>query len=515
MTNNNIALIGKDFITLDPDYSDIGGIIVEYGRITFMGTKGKIKKTAQEKNIPILDCTGKTVIPGFHDCHVHVLGTGLDATGIDLYQCKSISDVLDILSDALKSKGKDWLHGIRLDESRLKEQRPPTISELDNLSTDRGIFLADRGLHYTQVNSLVYREAGIKDSLHGVKKDISGKANGRLQGQANKKVRNYFHNQLSRDKRIQAINAAVTQAIRKGVTTIHGMEGGTLFSDMDIPVFKEIMPELPLDIVIYWDTMDLDLINAEGFDKMGTDMFIDGSIGSRTAAFDQPYADAPETCGILYNKTQDITNLIVSAHKMNIQCGFHSIGQAGIRQSLDALEKALDIYPVTDHRYRIEHFGFPDQVDIKRAAELGVIISTQPAFTYLRGGPGSVYNHRLGDKRERKGYNLRAYLDAGNILAGGSDSGVTPIDPLLGIHSAVNPPYPETAANPLEALKMFTCNGAWAAFEEKIKGTISPGKLGDFTITDDNPLSCPCEQIRDIKIAYTIKDGKIIYESGE
>ncbi len=125
---------------------------------------------------------------------------------------------------------------------------------------------------------------------------------------------------------------------------------------------------------------------------------MDGSIGSHTAAFEEPYVDAPQTRGILYFDDEWITECITKAHKNGLQSGFHTIGQSAIKQALNCLERSLEIYPVDDHRFRIEHFGFPDKTDIERAGVLGVVISTQPAFTYLRGGPDSVYCERWGER---------------------------------------------------------------------------------------------------------------------
>ena len=156
--------------------------------------------------------------------------------------------------------------------------------------------------------------------------------------------------------------------------------------------------------------------------------------------------------------------------------------------------------------------AFPEDRDIRRAADLGAVISTQPAFTYLRGGPDSVYSERLGEERNRRAYPIRDFIDAGIIVNGGSDSNVTPINPLLGIHAAVNPPYRQNAISVLEALRLFTIDGAFTAREEKIRGSLIPGKAGDITVLDQNPLDVSPETIKDIGVAMTIYRGKIVYK---
>lgn len=210
-----------------------------------------------------------------------------------------------------------------------------------------------------------------------------------------------------------------------------------------------------------------------------------------------------------------MTEFIENALKNHIQCGFHAIGQKAIRQCIDCYEEAWKKYPWEDARFRIEHFGFCDDRDIERAAKNHIIISTQPAFSYLRGGPGSVYQIRTGQERERKAYPNRKFVEAGICVAGGSDSNVTPMDPILGIHAAVNHPYPEHRVSVYEALRMFTIDGAYSAFEEKKKGSIEKGKMGDFTILSESPYKVPAEQIEEIAVEMTIKEGKIVYQKEE
>ena len=180
---------------------------------------------------------------------------------------------------------------------------------------------------------------------------------------------------------------------------------------------------------------------------------------------------------------------------------------------LDCYEAAYRKAPWEDARFRIEHFGFCDDRDIERAATNKIIISTQPSFSYLRGGPGSVYQIRTGEERERKAYPNRKFLDAGVVLAGGSDSNVTPMNTLLGIHAAVNHPYPEHRITVKQALQMFTIDAAYSAFEEKKKGSVEAGKLGDLTILSESPYDTSPEEIKNIKVLMTIKEGKIVYQA--
>lgn len=251
---NNLALIRTDIITMDEKQPHCEAVLIENGRITHTGRSADIKRLADARHIPCTDLNGKTAVPGLHDCHVHVMGTGLNAVGIDLYDCPSISGVLDKIQNALKDGGTDWIYGTRLDESRLTEKRPPTAAELDRVSPDRGVYLVDRGLHYTLVNTAAFNEIGFSGKEHGLMRDSGGQITSRLHDKANAKARSYFYEKMSDAQRAAMLDSTAQEAVKKGITTLHAMEGGDMFSDKDIPVFLEKQKHFPLDMRLYWDT---------------------------------------------------------------------------------------------------------------------------------------------------------------------------------------------------------------------------------------------------------------------
>lgn len=509
---NNLALTCAEIITMDEQNPFCDAVLIENGKITAAGRSEDIKHLAEERRIPCTDLKGKTVVPGLHDCHVHVMGTGLNAIGVDLYDCTSVADTLDKIEAAARDGGDGWVYCTRLDESRLAEKRPPTAAEIDAVVPDRGVYIVDRGLHYTLVNTLAFNEIGFDGTEHGLVRDAAGRVTGRLHDKANGKARSYFYEKMTDQQRAGMLDYTASEAVKKGITTLHAMEGGDMFSDKDVPVFLEHQSRFPLDMRLYWDTENVQNILDHHLPAVGTDLLLDGSIGSRTAAFMNPYTDAPDTCGEIYFTEDFVVNHITRAHQNHLQAGFHAIGQRAITFVLDCLEKSLAVCPCADHRFRIEHFGFPDARDIDRAARLGVVISTQPSFSYLRGGPGSVYNLRLGDERERRGYPLATFVKAGIPVGGGSDSGVTPMDPVLGLHAAVNQAYPENSVDIQTALRMFTLDAAYCAFEDDQKGSIVPGKLGDLTVLSENPYTAASDKIKDIEVCMTVKNGKTVYQ---
>ncbi len=508
-----LGLINGKVISMDSRLSMHEAILLEGETIAHVGDSETVKRLCAERNGQITDLAGKAVLPGFHDCHVHMMGTGLNASGIELYNCTSVDEVLDIVREEARRVGPDkWVFCNRLDESRLAEKRPPTLAELDKAAPENPVYIGDRGWHYTLVNSRAFRMIGLSPDTPGVRKDEAGEINGRLHEAANGISQAAFLDLLDESDIEAMMLVTANRAASKGVTTLDAVEGGVLLSNTYLPTFKKVMGRMPVDVVLWWSDDDINKILEAGLPRQGKDILLDGSIGSRTAAFSEPYSDAPDTKGLLYYPDDKVEAMIEAAHVNNIQIAFHAIGELAIIQALNAFEKVFRRHPGGDHRHSIEHWGFAPHWAVEKTAELGLVISTQPSFMFLRGGPDTVYRSRLGEARERRGYPLREFLDAGIVVTGGSDSDVTPIDPLLGIHAAVNQPYPESSVTVVEALKMFTSDGAWGNREEAIKGSLEEGKQADLVILSDSPLVVPATGLKDISVLATMKKGVVTYQ---
>jgi len=234
---NKLALINGVGITMDENNPECQGIYIKDGIIEAIGSTATISKMADGEMAQVIDLQGKIFLPGLHDCHVHMMNTGLSAIGIDLYPCRSIEAVLQTLESEQMLNRKEWIYGYGLDESRLAEKRPPTARELDTVFKERPVYLADRGLHYTQVNTAAMEVMGFSGSEEGLIKDEKGSLTGRLQNKAHGHARKFFFDKMTEEQRETAIRHTADLAVKAGVTTIHAMEGGELSSDDDIPVF--------------------------------------------------------------------------------------------------------------------------------------------------------------------------------------------------------------------------------------------------------------------------------------
>ncbi len=506
----NIALINGNVIPMD-GRKRFSAVLAVDGKIAAVGSDAEILEAAKEAGVDAIDLNGATVLPGFHDCHAHLSMTGCNAQGINMYDAKDIPEMIERLKEADATWPKDrWLFGKRLDEALLSEKRPPTMEELDMF--DRPVYISDRGGHYVVVNRAAYDALGITDDVVGVRKDENGKPNGRLQDDANKIARAGFP--WTEEQILEAMKWTANEALKKGITTIHAQEGATE-DDPAVRLLAEHKDEFPVDLLVFWFMMpENDSELAKKIGNLGGDVLLDGSIGSRTAAFFDNYCDGDGN-GYLNYDVDRVNDFVEAGVMQDLGMSFHVIGERAAWTALNAYERALELHPEKKGKakLRLEHFGWQIESDFARAAAMDVRISTQPAFTYLRGGAGSVYRSRLGEEREKRGYPLRQMLDAGLCVGGGSDSDISPMDALLGIHAAVNPPYPENAVTPYEAVRMYTSEGAKSGWEDDYKGKLIAGMQADMVVLDADPMTVNPQTIKDITVKGTIRKGDLVYNN--
>jgi predicted amidohydrolase YtcJ len=435
-------------------------------------------------------------------------------SSIDFSACRSIDEVLQLLREhAASGQGGRWIVGKGLDEFDLKEKRPPSAQELDRVCNSSPAFIEDRGYHYVLVNSLAFSRLGISPEARGVRKSPDGKAiSGQLMEEVTGDARRMLLSLMDDSQKRDVLLNGASYAASCGITTLHAIEGGPTTSDGEIPLVFELKDQLPVRVKVYWCTTEVGAVVDRGEKAFGGDILLDGNLGSRTAALVEPYADEPSYAGELYFSQEEVNDLVAAAVKAGLQIGFHAIGDRAIEQALVAFEKAASGRPALERPFRLDHFGIPTPDQVRRAATLGVVIATQPPFPFRRSRPGGVYESRLGTARVKRAYPLRELLDAGLLVAGGSDSSVMPADYMLGVHSAVNHPFPDQRLTREEALQLYTHNGACMGFEESEKGALEIGKLGDVVVLGKDPLGAPEAEIKDIPVDLTIKGGEVVYD---
>ena len=456
-----------------------------------------------------LDAGGRVVLPGFVDAHTHLLTLGASLVHADLSAAESPAEAVELLRErADELDDGEWVLGYGYDESTWDESRYLTRDDLAGVSALSPVVAFREDMHVASVNDVVLNRL-----LHAMPDaDVvteGGEPTGVLVEGAVDPVYDIVEPDAAEARDLLA--AAQRHANERGVTGVHDMvrqstAPGT-YRAMDLD------GDLTLRVRLnYWADRLASLIDAGLRTNHGSGMvrvgaiksFTDGSIGGRTAKLSSPYADDRGETGRWVLDPDGIDALVSRADDAGFQVAFHAIGDA-------AVDAVLDAYAGTDApgaaRHRIEHCELASDEAIERIADLGVVASVQPNF-HKWGREGGLYDARLGDRRTDAN-RFGAYGAAGVPLAFGSDC--MPIDPLFGVHQAVNAPTDEQSVGVTEALRAYTFGAAYAGFDEERLGTLEPGKRADFVLLDGSPWERPGD-IAGIDVALTAVDGDVVYD---
>ncbi len=482
-----------------------GGKVEDYGRGEPPACGGQIHES--------LDLQGAFATAGFFDSHVHLVQSGIDAMSLKLNQAESIGDLLELVRNYAKTVAPGSLiRGIGFDEAKSAEGRMPTRYELDYCAPNNPVWINRLEYHVSVVNTLALGMLNIPFNISGLQRNRKNLPDGVLTGAANAFARKKILQNIDDKVRRHGVAKVLQQALSRGVTTINAMEGGYNFCEEDFRYVYEHQQGMPIDVEVFCQTLDVDKAKAMGLTRIGGDIFVDGSFGSRTAALFEPYIDAPGVSGTMYFRDEEIDDFIIASHGAGLQISLHAIGDRAIQQVVNGYEKVLKGQE-NNQRHRIEHFELATDDQIKRVAQLGIITSMQPAYELAWGFPGEMYEQRLGPDRYRRTNRFRFLLDQGIVVAGGSDSDITPIDPLLGIHAAVNHPKYKYRVTPREAVDMFTYNAAYALGQERSKGSLDRGKLADIVVLAQSPYKVAPQELSKLRVLYTIKNGNLVYDA--
>lgn len=494
--------------TMDSVHPQADALVIRRGRITAIGEFADLEPLA--RGAKRLDVGGATILPGFIDSHVHFWRTGLMEQMLDLREATSIAQVLRVIGEGATVVSREYLLMARgFHDTKMRENRYPTLAELDSVAPDHVLYVLHNNGHSCVVNSSALRFLDLPPDTEGVETDpATREPSGVLRGKVAFQVQARLL--TLRDPTVGARCLGITSelAVRAGVTTAHCLEGGRLEGDPDVADFRDHQAELPLNTLLYYQITDVERIEALGLPRIGGCVLIDGSPAAHTGALFEPYSDRPDTMGPTFWTQDELDDWVWRAHSRGLQIVVHATSERAIDQMLTAYERALVRMPRQDHRHRIDHFYFPRLDDLPRAAALGVCGGVQPAFE-----PSfrDMYLQRLGPERVKRIHPYRSLLDAGVRVGGGSDSFVTPIDPIAGIHAAVNQLNRGQRVTAREAVRMFTYENAYLGFEEAETGTLTVGKRGDLVVLSDDPLTTDPEGIGEISVHGTVVRGELVF----
>lgn len=459
-----------------------------------------------------IDLNQKLVLPGFCDCHAHFVQTAIKEISVDLNGSKNYQEI--------KSRIEAWvekhprtsiIRAFGLEISDLEEGCYPNRKTLDKFTKDYAIWINSRDFHCSMLNTRAFHELKVPLIMDGVEYDDNNIPTGIIYGKVNALTRKKIIQSFTSAERYNSIIELSQNIVKKGVTSIHIMEGGYEFYEHDAEDMYKYKEDLPIDVKLFYSTMDFKKIEKMKLDRIGGDIFLDGSFSSKSAAIEENYELYDEN-GDLYFTQDEVNEFILKSYEKNLNTTLHAVGDRALEQLLNAHEYAQRKFPNSNLRHRVEHVELSSESQRIRSKELGLIFSMQPSYEYFYGGIGRMYQHRLGD-RYKLTNQFRQILDKGIIICGGSDSDLTPIDPIIGIHSAVNHPVEENRITVEEAVKMFTFNAAYSVKEENLKGSIEIGKLGDLVVLDTDIFEINPELIIRSQVLGTIKNGCILYKN--
>lgn len=508
----NKVIINANVITMNPNMPQAEAIAIKGDKIVAVGTNEEVFN--KMPGCEVLDAKGMTVLPGFIDNHVHFLQTGYSIISLNLVEYDDWTQVVDAVAHEAKNQPKgSMIMGYGYDDHLFPDYQTPNRWDLDRAAPHHMVWLNRVDFHSSIVNSNTLKALNLPSETEGIEVDEQGIPVGILRAEADVMARKLSSSLISDDFKHLSVQKASQEALAGGITTVVAMEGDVSYGKEDVKFLLKNKHRSKTRLEIFYETLNIDQVLDLGLPRIGGCVFLDGSIGSWTAAVSEPYHDHedPAWRGLLYLDQEYLNEFILRAHKEGLQITMHAIGDRAIEQLLSAYKHAFDKFPVKNHRHRIEHFELPKKEHIKMAKELGLILSMQPAFEYHWGGPDNLYGMRLGPERIKRTNPFREILDEGITVAAGSDAAVTNMAPFFGIYGAVNHPSINQRVTLYEALEMFTINGAVALGIEHERGSLEVGKLADLVLIEENPFEISPERLKDIEIVMTLVGGEIVY----
>jgi len=534
----DLVLLGGKVVTVDDKFSIQEAVAVRDNRIISVGSRQKVEALIGPKT-KVLDLEKKLILPGLIDAHAHIYNLGQELTSLNITGSKSYQEIIKKVAERVKTAlPGEWIVGGRWDQNDWEDKDFPVHDPLSAVSMENPVYLKRIDGNSAFANAKALELAGINretpDPFGGV---IHRKKNGDPSGVLINRAMNSVEAQIPKDTEEQyreKVLKAVESCLSFGLTGVH--EAG--ISPKEIAIYKDLIDEDLLELRVYAMLGEQENPVVEGdlaayfrenrIEQYGNHflsvksakLFFDGALGSRGAAFFEPYADDPGNNGLLRITPEYISLVAKAALETDMGVNTHCIGIRGNRLCLDAYERALRDNPKEDHRFRIEHAQIVRPEDVQKFVDLGVIPAMQPIHCT---SDMSFVEDRVGSSRVKGAYAWRDFLNVGLIVPCGSDFPVEPNNPLLGIFAAVTRQdttgwpeggwFPDQIMTIEEAIKGYTIWAAFGAFSEDDLGSIEVGKFADFTVLDKDILEIEPIEILETTVVYTIVGGKIVFEN--
>jgi predicted amidohydrolase YtcJ len=511
----------------------VQAIAVSGGKIVAVGSNEEIQKL-KGPNTQVIDLGGHFVMPGFNDAHTHLASAGFEKLNVNLVGAKSLEEMQQrIAARAKTATPGEWVLGEGWDHTLWANQKLPTRQDIDAVTSDHPAIFTRVDGHIAVANSAALKAAGITATTpdpHGGKidHDDKGEPTGIIRETAQGAVRAKIP-KLTPEQRRRGLELALADAAQFGITSAQDNSEWE-----DFLIYEQMEKEGKLTLrIAEWLPFDasVDELRQKRDHHPASDLmlrttmlkgFMDGSLGSRTAAMLSPYSDDPKNSGLPRYEQDALNQKAAERAQAGFQMGFHAIGDRGVRMALDAFAYAERLMPIkaarVPPRYRIEHAQVVAPGDYKKFKDLSVIASMQP--NHLLTDMNWAESH-IGPERARHSYAWKEFLDDGVVLAFGTDYPVEPITPFRGLYAAVTRKneagtkefFPEQKITIQQAIAAYTTGSAYAEFKEKQKGTLEPGMLADFVVLDGDITKVDPPQILKTRVLRTVVAGRTVYET--
>jgi len=512
--------------TVDNDQPNAEAFAVRGDRFVAVGSTSDIRNMAGSRT-EIIDAEGMTITPGFIDAHSHPSGAGVNElvqVNADLRSVTEITSALRERADATPEG--QWVRAFKYDDTKLAEGRPINRFDIDEVISNHPVVIGHRGGHTSVYNTTALAMAGVTaetpDPPGGrFYRDSNGVLTGLVQGPARNVFGGLIPSDSTREQRRDGVKLISELMTAAGLTSVHQTSAGR----NDMIAYQDARAEGGLRFRMYLfprGQLFDDLVNSGVRTGMGDEVFrigavkhtADGSASERTMRMSEPYEGRPDDYGLLYMTEQEIHEEVERAHRNDFQVAVHANGDVTIAMVLDAFQRAQRLWPREDTRHRIEHCSLVNPELLGRIRDLGVVPAPFYTYVHYHGNKWVEY----GEERMRWMFAHRSFLDYNIPVAPASDYTPGPYEPMMAIQSMVTRKDfdgriwgPNQRISVDEALRICTMNGAYASFEENIKGSITAGKLADFVILADDPHNVDPDQIKHIEIVRTVVGGTTMY----
>lgn len=525
----DLVLVNGRVHTVDASRSEAEAVAICGERISQVGSTAEIRALAA-KDTRVIDLRGRRVVPGFNDAHVHFIDGADELVGVNLRPATDERDLARRLAEhASKLPRGRWILGGYWDHEAWPSRALPTRKAIDSATPGHPVFVQRLDGHMALANSLAMKLAGVTRDTPSpdggtIVRDETGEPTGVFKDNAMGLITKAVPSP-SLDEVIEKARAALKHAAEHGVTTVQDMTA----SATELAAYQALRDRGELTARIY-------SIQNHGIDGLvragirtgfgddwirigGIKLFADGSMGSGTAAFFDPYADDPSTKGLVLQSPEDLQKSMIEADAAGFQLVVHAIGDRANAITIDAMEQVARANGPRDRRPRIEHAQVMRDSDKQRMARLGIIASIQPSHCIddMRWA-----ERRIGRERCAIAYDFKSFVDAGVKVAFGTDWYVEPLDPMIGLYAAVTRQFPdgtpaggwfpEEKITMAQAVEFYTLGAAYAQYAEGSKGSISPGKLADLVVLSRDIFTIPPPQILETRPVLTIVGGRIVFD---